>query len=89
MPTEIGVRDLKNHASRVLRAVRDDQSEYVVTLRGEPVAVLRPLDDAERRRLRQSEIEDALAEMRSLAADVAEAWTSESTAVELVSEQRR
>ena len=43
MPVTIGVRELKNHVSRVIRAVREEMAEYVVTLRGEPVAVLRPL----------------------------------------------
>jgi prevent-host-death family protein len=89
MPTTIGVRELKNHTSRVIRAVREEMSEYVVTLRGEPVAVLRPLDEEERRRLQQTEIDETLAEMRSLAQEVASAWTSEKSAVELVAEQRR
>lgn len=89
MPTTIGVRELKNHTSRVIRAVREEMSEYVVTHRGEPVAVLRPLDEEERRRLQQTEIDETLAEMRSLAQEVASAWTSEKSAVELVAEQRR
>jgi prevent-host-death family protein len=89
MPTTVGVRELKNHTSRVIRAVREEMSEYVVTLRGEPVAVLRPLDEEERRRLQQTEIDETLAEMRSLAQEVASAWTSEKSAVELVAEQRR
>jgi prevent-host-death family protein len=89
MPTTIGVRELKNHASRVLRAVREEMSEYVVTLRGEPVAVLRPLTEEEAQRLRQVEIDAALAEMKALAQEVASAWTSDKSGVELIAEQRR
>jgi prevent-host-death family protein len=89
MPTTIGVRELKNHASRVLRAVREEMSEYVVTLRGEPVAVLRPLTDEEVQRLRQVETDEALAEMKALAKEVAAAWTSDQSGVELIAEQRR
>ena len=89
MPTTIGVRELKNHTSRVIRAVREEMSEYVVTLRGEPVAVLRPLTDEEVQRLRQVEIGAALAEMKALAQEVASAWTSDRSGVELVEEQRR
>jgi prevent-host-death family protein len=89
MPTTIGVRELKNHASRVLRAVREEMSEYVVTLRGEPVAVLRPLTEEEAQRLRQVEIDAALAEMKALAQEVASAWTSDKSGAELVAEQRR
>ncbi len=89
MPTTIGVRELKNHASRVLRAVREEMSEYVVTLRGEPVAVLRPLTEEEVQRLRQVEIDETLADMKALAQEVAAAWTSDQSGVELIAEQRR
>ena len=40
----VGVRELKNDASEVIRAVREDHAEYVVTYRGRPVAVLRPVE---------------------------------------------
>ncbi|MGD9048468.1 MAG: type II toxin-antitoxin system prevent-host-death family antitoxin [Anaerolineae bacterium] len=89
MPKTIGVRELKNQTSRVLRTVREEMSEYIVTLRGEPVAVLRPLTEAEMERLRQVEIDNELAEIKALAQEVADAWTSEKSAVELVAEQRR
>ena len=89
MPTTIGVRELKNQTSRVIRAVREEMSEYVVTLRGEPVAVLRPLTEEEMKRLRQAEIYAALEEMKALAQEVASAWTSEKSGVELIAEQRR
>jgi prevent-host-death family protein len=89
MPITIGVRELKNHTSRVIRAVREEMSEYVVTLRGEPVAVLRPLNKDELERLRQVEINAALEEMKALAQEVASAWTSEKSGVEFITEQRR
>ena len=41
---EIGIRQLKNEASEILRAVREEKVEYIITLRGQPVAVLRPLE---------------------------------------------
>jgi prevent-host-death family protein len=89
MPITIGVRELKNQTSRVIRAVREEMSEYVVTLRGEPVAVLRPLTEEEMKRLQQTEIDAALEEMKVLAQEVASAWTSEKSGVELIAEQRR
>jgi prevent-host-death family protein len=89
MPTLIGVRELKNQASRVIRAVREEMAEYVVTLRGEPVAILRPLTEEEARRLLEVEIDETLAEMKALAREVAAAWVSDKSGVELVAEQRR
>ena len=89
MPTRIGVRELKNQVSQVLRAVREEMEEYVVTLHGKPVAILRPLTEEEVGRLRQSEVDESLAEMKSLADEIGEAWISTKSGVELVSEQRR
>jgi prevent-host-death family protein len=89
MPTTIGVRELKNQTSRVIRAVREEMAEYVITVRDEPVAVLRPLTEEDLQQLRRAETEDALAEMKALAQQVADAWTSPKSGVELVSEQRR
>ena len=89
MPTTIGVRELKNQASRVIRTVREEMAEYVVTLRGEPVAILRPLTQEEARRLLEAEIDERLAEMKALAREVAAAWVSDKSGVELVAEQRR
>ena len=43
---EIGIRQLKNEASEILRAVREDKTEYVITYRGQPIAVLRPVEQA-------------------------------------------
>jgi prevent-host-death family protein len=85
----IGVHELKTHTSRIVRAVQEERTEYVITVRGRPVAVLRPFtgDDAER--LRQAKLDEALDEMKTLAQEVAEAWKSPQSGVDLVQEQRR
>ena len=89
MPATIGVRELKDQTLRIIRALREEMTEYVVALRGEPVAMLRPLTEQETQRLRQVEIDGALAEMKVLAREVAAAWVSDKSGVELVAEQRR
>jgi prevent-host-death family protein len=89
MPSIIGVRELKNQTSRLVRAVREEMAEYVITVRGEPVAVLRPFTDEDARQMRQAELNEALAEMKTLAQQVAEAWKSSKSGVELVEQQRR
>lgn len=89
MSKTIGVRELKNQASRVIQTVREEMVEYVVTVRGQPAAILKPYtaDDAERRRL--GDIEQELGEMRQLAAEIGAAWSSTKSGVELIEEQRR
>jgi prevent-host-death family protein len=89
MANAIGVRELKNQASRIIRAVREEMAEYIITVQGEPVAVLRPFTAEDEQQLRQAELEETLAEMKQLAEQVAAAWTSPKSGVELVAEQRR
>ena len=41
---QVGIRELKNDTSEILRAVREEKAEYLVTHRGKPVAVILPVD---------------------------------------------
>jgi prevent-host-death family protein len=43
---EIGIRELKNQASEIVRAVREERVEYVITHRGKPVAMIVPFEEA-------------------------------------------
>jgi antitoxin (DNA-binding transcriptional repressor) of toxin-antitoxin stability system len=72
-----------------VRAVREEMAEYVITLQGKPVAVLRPFTDDDAQRLRQPEIERTMEEMKALARQVGEAWKSPKSGVVLVEEGRR
>jgi len=85
----IDALELESQAASVLSTVQEEMVQYVVTREGQPVAVLRPLTGDEKERLHQNEVQRAVAEMRDLARMVAAAWTSDKSAVELVSEQRR
>ncbi len=88
MPT-VGVRELKNNATRIVRAVREESAQYVVTVNGQPVAVLRPYTAADEAAVRAEEVEDYLARLDQLAAAVSAAWRADVSAVEAVAEQRR
>jgi len=86
MLNTIGIRELKNHASRILQTVREEMAEYIITLQGKPVAVLRPFTDEDAQQLRQNEFDDTVAEMKLLAQQVADAWVSPKSGVELIDE---
>ena len=43
----IGVRELRQQTSEVIRKVREEGAEYVITYQGRPVAILLPLDAKE------------------------------------------
>ena len=89
MARKIGVRELKNRASEIVREVHEQEAEFIVTLRGEPVAVIRPLTEKSGRELLQAEEDEALAEVDRLAEKIARAWRSPKSALELLEEQRR
>jgi prevent-host-death family protein len=40
----VGVRELKTHAARILRRVRESRAEYLVTHRGRTIGVILPVD---------------------------------------------
>ncbi len=43
----VGVRELKTHAARIVRHVRDSRASYLLTHRGRAVGVILPLDPAD------------------------------------------
>jgi prevent-host-death family protein len=87
--TTIGVRELRDGATQIVRSVREDAAEYVVTVHGQPVAVIRPFTAEDAELLRLSRIRAHLAEQEALAREIAEHWTSPLSGVELVEGQRR
>jgi prevent-host-death family protein len=91
----IGVRELKNQATEILRQVRENQAQYVVTYYGRPVAVLLPVEEAwlagEARRMAQaaSPGEELTAELQELRSEAERRGKSAKKAADFVWEQRR
>ncbi len=89
MTKSVGVRQLKNEATQLVRDVRETGAEYVITVSGEPVAKLVPLQREETAEEREERIRAHLREVDRLAKEVGAAWISPLTAAEAVAEQRR
>ena len=85
----VGVKEFKNQATQLVRYVREHKAEVVVTHDGEPVAVLRPFEEADDAKDRAERLAAAMTRADALAEKIAEAWTSELSAAEAVAEQRR
>ncbi len=91
----IGVRELKDQATGILREVRERRAEYVITYYGQPVAALIPLDEAQvdamhQRTLATVRPDDALrVEMDALRREIERSWRTGRSGVDLISEQRR
>ncbi len=83
---EIGIRELKSRASEVVRAVKEERARYVVTQRGKPVAVIIPMDAVPPEK---DSADDAWERLMKLGEEISKGWSSEKSAVEILSEMRR
>ena len=92
---QVGIRELKNDASEVIRAVREEGAEYIVTYHGRPVAVILPIESS----LAEAGIQGILdasrptndfwARLDAIAARIGTTIPSDMSAAEMVAEQRR
>ena len=82
---QVSIRVLENQVSRIVWEVREHRTEYVVTRRGKPVAVLRPPDAKVDR---TAEVEATMKRVRATAREVGKLTCGEST-TSVVSRQRR
>jgi prevent-host-death family protein len=86
MPS-IGVRELKIHVSEVVRHVRDTRARYVVTHRGQPVAVIVPYSPRETGEVLTRE--EGWARFFEASERLGREWNTPLTAVEVLDEMRR
>lgn len=77
----IGVRQLKNEATQIVRAVRDEHAQYVITVNGTPVATLRPYSDRDIAGLPRTQAAAELAAIDRLASEVGGAWKDDAPAM--------
>lgn len=84
---QVGVRQLKLEVSEIIRAVREEGAEYVVTHRGQAVAVILPVAEADA----QADLPSAelLASLASLRARIAADRRTERSALEILEALRR
>ena len=89
----IGVRELRQQASEVIRKVREEGAEYVVTYQGRPVAILLPLDagqaEEEMVRAGKNAILDNWARYERLAQELRESWPADVSTQDLIDSVRR
>jgi len=82
---EIGIRELKSRASEVVRAVKEKRTRYVITQRGQPAAILVPLDAAPP----EKSADEVWERLIKIGEELGKGWQSEKSAVEILSEMRR
>ena len=70
----IGVRQLKNEATQIVRTVKEQNALYVITVNGQPVATLRPYSERDIAGMPRTQAAAELQEIERLAGAVGEAW---------------
>jgi prevent-host-death family protein len=70
----IGVRQLKNEATQIVRSVKDQHALYVITVNGQPVATLRPYSDRDIAGMQRGEATSELQAIERLAEAVGDSW---------------
>jgi prevent-host-death family protein len=81
----VGVRELKQQASQLIRRIRENGEQVQVTYHGKIVAVLVPVEPIINELLENN----AWDELDSLAAEIGAAWPKNVSASQAVAEQRR
>ena len=82
----IGVRELKQHTSRVLRRVRENGEQIEVTYRGRAIARLIPVS---RPSARRRELTAVWSDLDTLAGEIGARWRGAGGAREAIREGRR
>ncbi len=89
----IGVRELREQTSEVIRRVRQDRAEYVVTYQGRPVALILPLDtgQAEREMVQANKkaVLDGWERYERLAEELRRAWPTDLSTQDVIDSIRR
>jgi len=92
MPT-IGVRQLREQTSEVLRQVREAQAEYIITYQGKPVALLLPVqtDIVEKAMVEagRRSVADGWETYARIAEELRRDWPADKSTQELMDEIRR
>ena len=89
----IGVRELREQTSEVIRRVREEQAEYVVTYQGRPVAVILPVDieraEAEIVKGSKNAVLGNWERYERLAEEIRRAWPADLSTQDLIDAVRR
>lgn len=89
----VGIRELKAHASEIVRSLREDKVHYIVTHQGQPVGVLSPIDEQQLDAILVQAAAtppdaELAAELDGLSREIARRWKRPKSGVKLVSEMR-
>ena len=84
-----GIKELQRQLTQLVKQVRDQHAEIIITVDGNPCAILKPISSQDIQNSRSQSMLAFLQATKPLSVQVAEKWSSPLTAAEAVAEQRR
>ncbi len=84
--TTVGIRELKQNTSRILRRVREGGETIEITYHGEPIARLVPISPA---KPSTEEISAVLTDLDELSAEISAQWPEGVSALDAINDVRR
>jgi prevent-host-death family protein len=85
---DIGIRELKIHASEIVREVRERGKRYIITHHGRPVAAIVPVEEAQAGSTPEGEAA-IWEELTQLGLQIGQGWQSPQNSAEILSNLRR
>ncbi len=82
---DIGIRQLKARASEIVRKVKEGKARYTITQHGRPAALIIPIEETTSAEGDQHAWEDLL----QIGQEIGQAWQSDKSSTELLSDSRR
>jgi len=89
MRLSVGIRDFKTKATQYFRRVREERTEFIVTMDGVPIARVVPIRYGDEQDNRRAALGAFLDEVKRVSALAEDSWLPGETAVEAVRAQRR
>ena len=85
----VGIRELKERTSAIIRRVRETQEEVAITNRGRVVARIVPAVNAQAEELLRQRDAEIWRDLRRRGKEISAKWPKGVSAVEAIGEQRR
>jgi prevent-host-death family protein len=85
---EIGIRELKNKISSIVRQVREESAEYIITHHGRPVAILRPINEEDTKALEKQKAVESWQKLLEIGNAISESEPEAKSAVTTLAEIR-
>jgi prevent-host-death family protein len=84
--SDIGVRELKIHASEIVHKVKEKGMRYVITHRGRPMAAIIPVEEVQMDTQSDDSVWD---ELVALGNQIGQGWQTKQSSTDILSDMRR